>query len=716
MRATDEAGNTDSSPASYTWLVDTTAPSSTIAFPAAAGEYNTAGWNAGCTTSGLCGTYGDGTGAGVDQVQVSVQRDSTGLYWNGAAFSSAGEVLLGTSLSGGEWSRPFPASNFPADGGYTVRVFATDEVGNAEAPATRAFSFDATAPTGSLTAPADGAALRGAAVTVSSDSADAGSGVATAEFQRRPAGGSPWTTIDTDTNAPYSTSWNTTSLTDGDYDLRVLTTDEAGNTFASPTRTVTVDNTAPSAATLDALPGAIRSGQELTGSGTDATSGVESLSYSYCEGTSCTPSTPIGSSTTGPDYSVTWTGQPADGDVRVRVRVTDRAGNTLDSAIQDVVVDNTNPTGSLTAPADAAVLGGASVTVSSDSADAGSGVATAEFQRRPAGGSPWTTIDTDTNAPYSTSWNTTSLTDGDYDLRVLTTDEAGNTFASPTRTVTVDNNAPSVTVTAPTGFVNAAAPDPFTVTASTPDGDVANVELFRCSNASAGCSGGTWVSLGVDSSAPYSASWAIDADGNRALRAVATDGAGNTGADVVNVTVDRTNPTGALTAPADAAFVTGASVTVSSDSADAGSGVATAEFQRRPAGGSPWTTIDTDTNAPYSTSWNTTSPHRRRLRPPRPHHRRGRQHLRLPHPHRHRRQLRPLGARADALRVEPVRPRERQRDLREHGRDRKLRRRRDERRSRTPASTRCASRARPTTPPARTPPPTASATSPAPRR
>ena len=50
---------------------------------------------------------------------------------------------------------------------------------------------------------------------------------------------------------------------------------------------------------------------------------------------------------------MTWTGQPADGDVRVRVRVTDRAGNVLDSAVQDVVVDNTSPTGSLTAPADA---------------------------------------------------------------------------------------------------------------------------------------------------------------------------------------------------------------------------------------------------------------------------------------------------------------------------------------------------------------------------
>ena len=606
VRATDAAGNTDGTPATYTWLVDTAAPSSTIGFPAASGEYNVAGWNAGCATSGLCGTYSDGSGSGVDQVRVSVRRVSTGLYWNGASFSSAPEVLLNTGLAGGNWTRAFPASNFPADGDYTVSVFATDDVGNAETPSALTFHFDATDPTGSLTAPADGAALRGSSVTVSSDSADTGSGVDSAEFQRRPAGGGAWTTIATDTNAPYAANWDTTSLADGDYDLRVITTDAAGNTFTSATRTVTVDNTAPSAATLDTLPAAIRNGQGLTGSGSDATSGVDSLTYLYCVGTSCSPSTPIGSSTTGPEYTVTWASQPADGDVRVRVRVTDSAGNSLDSAVQGVEVDNTNPTGSLTAPADASVLGGNSVTVSSDSADTGSGVDSAEFQRRPAGGGAWTTIATDTNAPYAANWDTTSLADGDYDLRVITTDAAGNTFTSATRTVTVDNSDPTVTITAPTGFVNGAAADPFTVTATTPDGDVAGIELFRCSNASTGCSTGSWVSLGVDASAPYSALWTIDADGNRALRAVATDGAGITGSDLVDITIDRTNPTGSLTAPADGSFVTG-TVIVSSDSADTGSGVDSAEFQRRPAGGGAWTTIANDTNAPYAANWDTTS-------------------------------------------------------------------------------------------------------------
>ena len=41
-------------------------------------------------------------------------------------------------------------------------------------------------------------------------------------------------------------TWDTTSGTpDGNYDLRVVTTDNAGNTFTSPLRTVDVDNTKP---------------------------------------------------------------------------------------------------------------------------------------------------------------------------------------------------------------------------------------------------------------------------------------------------------------------------------------------------------------------------------------------------------------------------------------------------------------------------------------
>ena len=414
----------------------------------------------------------------------------------------------------------------------------------------------------------------GQVVTLTPDDG-AGSGVAATYY-----------TTDGSTPTTSSAQGTTVNLTaDGIYTIKYFSVDNVGNT--EPVRTastqIRIDATDPSSATLDALPGAIRNGQELTGSGADAGSGVDSITYLYCSGTSCTPATPIGSSSTGPDYSVTWSSMPADGNVRVLARVSDVAGNTLDSAIQDVVVDNTNPTGSLTAPADASFVAG-SVPVSSSSADSGSGVASAQFERRPAGGGAWTSIGTDVTSPYSVSWDTTSLADGDYDLRVVTTDQAGNTFTSSMRTVTVDNASPSVTIVAPTGFVNGGSADPFTMTATTPDGDVDQVEFFRCSNASAACGSGTWVSLGIDTSAPYSASWPIDVDGNRALRAVATDHASNTGADVVEVTIDRTDPTGSLTAPANGAFLVG-TVAVSSNSADSGSGVASAQFERRPAGG-----------------------------------------------------------------------------------------------------------------------------------
>ncbi len=89
-----------------------------------------------------------------------------------------------------------------------------------------------------MTAPADGADIAGT-VALTSNSADAGSGVATVTFQSSPAGANTWTN--------QAASWNTTVELDGDYDLRVVTTDNAGNSFTSATITVTVDNTAPDA-------------------------------------------------------------------------------------------------------------------------------------------------------------------------------------------------------------------------------------------------------------------------------------------------------------------------------------------------------------------------------------------------------------------------------------------------------------------------------------
>ena len=144
VRATDVAGNTDASPAAYTWVVDTAAPSSTIAFPAAAGAY-TRRLERGLRHERLLRHLLDGTGSGVGQVQVSI-RQGAGNYWNGSGFSSGTEVWNTATIGGGNWSLAFPAASFPADGSYTVRVRAVDNASNNETPASRTFTIDRTAP------------------------------------------------------------------------------------------------------------------------------------------------------------------------------------------------------------------------------------------------------------------------------------------------------------------------------------------------------------------------------------------------------------------------------------------------------------------------------------------------------------------------------------------------------------------------------------------
>jgi Bacterial Ig domain len=168
--------------------------------------------------------------------------------------------------------------------------------------------------------------------------------------------------------------------------------------------------------------------------------------------------------------------------------------------------------------------------------------------------------------------------------------------------------APEVTVSAPSvgAYISGSDPDPYPISAAAAPEEGTSVEFFRCDDASVDCAGGTWVSVDSDATAPFSVPWPLDPDGNRALRAVATDTTGSTTSPIVNVVIDRTAPAGGLTAPADNSFVAGAE-TLNANPTDPVSGVASVEFQRSPAGTGNWTTIATDDAAPWSAPWSTTS-------------------------------------------------------------------------------------------------------------
>ena len=133
-----------------------------------------------------------------------------------------------------------------ADGAHTFDVRATDAASNTDpTPDGAGWTVDATPPNVALADP--GSPVRGTVTLNPSADDGSGSGVASLIVQRSSAGAGTWTTI--------GTSWNTTGLADGSYDLRARATDNAGNPANSPVRTVVVDNTAPALVSSDPADG-----------------------------------------------------------------------------------------------------------------------------------------------------------------------------------------------------------------------------------------------------------------------------------------------------------------------------------------------------------------------------------------------------------------------------------------------------------------------------
>jgi hypothetical protein len=132
-----------SSPATYSWQIDTSAPSISVTFPAASADYNQTGWSAGCSPVGVCGTASDP--AGVTQVSVGILQKSSGEYWNGSSFSSSSQVF-NTATGTTSWNYSFAR---PVDGVYTLYVKATDSLGNTTTTAnltTVTFTIDTVPP------------------------------------------------------------------------------------------------------------------------------------------------------------------------------------------------------------------------------------------------------------------------------------------------------------------------------------------------------------------------------------------------------------------------------------------------------------------------------------------------------------------------------------------------------------------------------------------
>ena len=386
--------------------------------------------------------------------------------------------------------------------GAANTVTAYDNVGNTST-ATFAVTPDSAAPTTTDNTAAIGFAWKNTNQTVTLTPSDGtGSGVSATYYT-------------TNGTTPTTASASGTSIsltTDGVYTIKYFSVDRLGNTEAVKTAStqIRIDKTAPTV-TMTAPPASIRNGQVLTATASDALSGIASVSYYYCAGTSCTPSTLIGTSTTGPTYSVTWSAQPPDGPYQLLARALDVAGNSTDSAKRSVTIDNTAPL----AP-----------TLTSTPANPTNSTAPSFSFTGEAGTTFQCSLDGAAFAGCTSPKAYSGLAAGSHTFQVRQTDAAGNTGPAASYTWTIDTTAPtapSITSNPPALSNSTSASFSFTGEAGA---------TFACQ-----LDGGGFTPCTTPKS------YSSVADGSHTFQVRQTDAAGNTGpAASYAWTIDATAP------------------------------------------------------------------------------------------------------------------------------------------------------------------------------
>ncbi len=205
VRASDPAGNTDQTPATYNWTIDLTAPAAPVI----------TGPSDGSTTSDSTPTI---TGTAEAGSTVTVYVDGS---------------PIGTTTTDGSGDWTFTPSTSIGDGTYDLTAVAEDAAGNDSAASDSSeLTIDSTAPNTSITDPP------GTLTTSTS---------ATFEFAADEPADRFECSLNGATFATCPSTMTLTSLTDGNYTMQVRAVDLSGNTDTTPaSHSWTVDTTPPS--------------------------------------------------------------------------------------------------------------------------------------------------------------------------------------------------------------------------------------------------------------------------------------------------------------------------------------------------------------------------------------------------------------------------------------------------------------------------------------
>ena len=408
----------------------------------------------------------------------------------------------GTSL-GIDTSFPYNATWTPtATGSFSLSALVTDSFSNQASSANVNITIAAvspTAPTVSITSPATGAALFANAPTaVSAAASDVDGTIASVQFFANGV------SIGTDTTFPYSVQF--TPVATGNYTLTAVATDNGGNqttTTGAGNSTVSVTNlTAPTISITSPTPVSINAITTITAT---AASGGSIASVQFLAN-----GTTLGTQTTAP-FAFSWT-PTAAGSYSLTAVATDNLGSQTTSATITVFVSSgASPVFSpLTPIVPATIFVNTAQTITAAVADADGTVVSVRFSVN------GTILGTAIAFPYSVTW--TPKTAGAYTVLAVATDNLGNQTTSSAASVMVSSGAaPSVALTSPSNgsIVRVGSGAMLAATAADPDGTIASVQFFA-----------NGLSIGTDTTPPYSVQWTPTAEGSYHLTAVALDNSG----------------------------------------------------------------------------------------------------------------------------------------------------------------------------------------------
>ncbi|WP_243336959.1 Ig-like domain-containing protein [Anaeromyxobacter soli] len=390
------------------------------------------------------------------------------------------------------------------------------------------------------------------------------------------------------TATPYTAAWNPALLPNGEYVLRAVAHDGAGNIATDEVAVTLADLTGPTVAILEPLDAASLPSNliEVAASATDA--GAVAKVDLFLDGVF-----------QGSDVVAPWGFElraPANGTYALRVRGTDLQGNVTESAPVTLTVnDVTPPDVKVLAPEEGAVVPNA-VTFSVDPTD-DSGIRKVEFFL------DGVSLGTNTGAPWEIPYDFSRAPNGSYVFSASAYDGVGNVGTASVTVRREDLTPPTVSVTSPPSGSYLSGEVQLTADAAD-DSSVKRVEFwlhvpyttygFKVGETT---SGAPWTFTLASSTVP---------SGTYLLYAKAFDFGGNVGDSKSEPLVwvrtgDITPPTTTLRAPVSGLAQVAGTIRVAADAADPGGELAKVELRVDDV---PFATF---TAAPFEATLDTTS-------------------------------------------------------------------------------------------------------------